>query len=431
MIFGAPTYLWTFLGLLLPIAIHLWNRRKLKVIKIGSTKLLEALPYRHTSSLHVNEWALLILRLLILGLLALILSEPAIKKKAVKSPITYIVEPSLAGNDDVKAILDTIAHGEIRLLLKDFPKIRSIEELGNGDATPNYWQLAKEMEAVATDSIVVISKGTVKGIKGMRPLVSANINWIVLDPTEPVVGQIEARMYRDSVTIISAKGSQSQLSFGKETLPMNDQSLQLNASGDSIRINKGSRITNLPLKLDSPLKVLIMYSDSLDRERIYMKSAYKALSKFLRRDIVLQEVKQMEVNDTTGLHSLIWLSQETVPQVSIPLLAYRPDEIANGMIIKGDGRMVYHLTEPLNSENILDKRLMESLYEMLDLHPGLAGSIGPFDIRGMAKAELEPRMDRKEEHQTSYMMIALSSYLWPFLIGFLIGERILAQYRRQ
>ena len=40
MSFAHPLYLWTLLGLLVPIAIHLWSKKEAKTIKIGSVQLL-------------------------------------------------------------------------------------------------------------------------------------------------------------------------------------------------------------------------------------------------------------------------------------------------------------------------------------------------------------------------------------------------------
>ncbi|MCM4168321.1 hypothetical protein KCTC52924_03887 [Arenibacter antarcticus] len=431
MNFGNPTFLWTFLGLLIPIAIHLWNRKKLKVIKIGSIKLLEALPQRHTSSINLNEWALLILRMLIMVLLTLIISEPTFKKSTIKEPITYIVEPSLFNNVGVKAILDTITQGEIRLLLKGLP-LKEGDNCAEGLAhTPNYWQLAKEMESLATDSIVVFSTGSRKWVKGMRPIVGANINWTVLNPTNQVSGDVEARVNQDSVTILTAMGTAMQLAFKKETFSVNNKNIEINETRDSMQIFGGLNVRQVPLQLDTPLKILIVYNDSLISEMTYIKYAYRALSKFLRRDIIVEEARENEALDTTGLHTLVWLSKAPVLPVNVPQLVYRPDGMANTLIVNGKRNNVYHLTEPLNSENILQKGIMESLLNMLNLRKDLFNKIEPYDIRGMEKRELEPIITNLESDIVFYRTENISLWLWPFLIVLLVGERILAKYRRQ
>ena len=61
MVFLNPLFLWTLLGLSIPIAIHFWSKKKVKTIKIGSTQLLKQLNPKQTSSIRLNQWFLLLL----------------------------------------------------------------------------------------------------------------------------------------------------------------------------------------------------------------------------------------------------------------------------------------------------------------------------------------------------------------------------------
>ena len=54
MTFLNPTYLWTLLALAVPLAIHLWSRKKVRVIKVGSTRFLESLDPKQTNSVKLN-----------------------------------------------------------------------------------------------------------------------------------------------------------------------------------------------------------------------------------------------------------------------------------------------------------------------------------------------------------------------------------------
>ena len=79
MVFLNPLFLWTLLGLSIPVAIHFWSKKKVKTIKIGSTRLLKELNPKQTRSISLHQWFLLLLRMLILGLIAFILAVPSIE----------------------------------------------------------------------------------------------------------------------------------------------------------------------------------------------------------------------------------------------------------------------------------------------------------------------------------------------------------------
>ena len=96
MVFLNPLFLWTLLGLLVPVAIHFWSKKKVKTIKIGSTQLLRELNPKQTKSIRLNQWFLLLLRMMIITLIALILAAPGIEFLKTERSITYLIEPSLA-----------------------------------------------------------------------------------------------------------------------------------------------------------------------------------------------------------------------------------------------------------------------------------------------------------------------------------------------
>ena len=55
-----PTYLWALLGLLVPLAIHLWSRKSGKTVKVGSTQWLIASENTCLSSVQFYEVGLFV-----------------------------------------------------------------------------------------------------------------------------------------------------------------------------------------------------------------------------------------------------------------------------------------------------------------------------------------------------------------------------------
>ena len=164
----------------------------MKTIKIGSTKLLRELDPKQTRSIRLNQWVLLLLRMMIITLLALILSGPRFGFLKTEKSITYLVEASLLKLDKVNTMLDTISDKQIRLLEPGFPLVADLTAANLKSEIPNYWQLAHQMEALEADSIIVLTKGLVNGFKGMRPGLEIPVHWLQLDPDEAAVTPVEA-----------------------------------------------------------------------------------------------------------------------------------------------------------------------------------------------------------------------------------------------
>jgi hypothetical protein len=68
-----PAFFWGLLGISVPIAIHLWNGRRGKVIAWAATDWLSAKESQSNRSLKLEHWLLLLFRLLLLFFLVLVL----------------------------------------------------------------------------------------------------------------------------------------------------------------------------------------------------------------------------------------------------------------------------------------------------------------------------------------------------------------------
>ncbi len=126
MFFLNPSFLWALLGLAVPVAIHLWSKKEGKTIKVGSIKFLQESDSRKSSSIKLNEFWLLLLRMLLITILVFILAEPRLHYKTENSPITYLVEKSLLSSSEVKNLTDSLNNtAEVRFLETDFPEYQA------------------------------------------------------------------------------------------------------------------------------------------------------------------------------------------------------------------------------------------------------------------------------------------------------------------
>ncbi|MEJ1222390.1 BatA domain-containing protein [Sediminicola sp. 1XM1-17] len=427
MSFLNPTYLWSLLGILIPIAIHLWNRKKVLTIKVGSIKMLTASEPKRTSSIRPNEWWLLVLRILMITLFGFILAGPIINKTKQKENLVYVVDPELLHLKSMEQLIDSLPSQALRIMVSGFPLAEDYDVETNKFDVPNYWQMAQEMQHLETDSIIVFAKGLVSGIHGMRPATSVGINWIVLDTDEKTTALLEAMVDKDSIELLSMASDRKSLSFTKSNIAKNSEKIRFNDTEDSIQIN-GNRIG---VKPNPPLKILIVADDGLVNELKYLRAAYRAVGKFLDQPIEMKRVTKIDTLDLEAYATLVWLSENKSKNHPITSLLYRPDSLANELIVPGDTRNTFFLTHPLNSENTIKEHLPEKLLELLSLHDGLQEKVYSYDQRTVDAQELQTVKLSQKGNRKYAEHHDLSLWTWVLLSILLVVERILSKYRGQ
>lgn len=431
MAFLHPSYLWALLGLLIPIAIHLWSKKEGKTVKIGSIKLLDEADSKQSNSIKFNELWLLLLRMALVSLLVFILAEPQIRSKIPNSPLTYIIEPSLINTPEINRVLDTVASGAPVLLLKTgFPEWSGDEEEANG-STLDYWQLASEMESLQTDSIVVFTNAYSKGFKGRRPEIRKKISWIPVNQGEPISDLIEVTQNEDRLQLRSVSSDYERLSFGKEEISTSNRNLSFNTARDSVKITTNDNERWYVVNDLETVNVLLLYEAEFTQEATYLEAAFNALSEHLGRTIEVDKTQ-----DTTSLSSseyqvVVGLGEQISLPESVKTLVYNPNPLASSLITPGGSPNEFYLTSRLNPENIIEEHLAERLIPLLDLHPGLEEKIKPYDKRVMEKAAFSPRYQDVKTDAAYSDIVYLTKWLWIALILLLVTERIFARLRKQ
>lgn len=97
MEFLQPTMLWGLLGLAIPILIHLWNGRKGRTISWAAMQWLEVRENKPVKSIQLEQWLLLILRILLIFIIVLLLSRLYwnFMGDSAENPVVHLVEPSV------------------------------------------------------------------------------------------------------------------------------------------------------------------------------------------------------------------------------------------------------------------------------------------------------------------------------------------------
>jgi len=431
MVFLNPLFLWALLGISIPIAIHFWSKKKVKTIKIGSTQFLKELNPKQTSSIRLNQWFLLLLRIMILGLIALILAMPRLELLKTERSITYLVEPSLLTLEKVQTLLDTVADDQIRLLQSGFPLTDESEENSQSTLAPNYWQLTQEMKNLQADSIIVLSKGLVQGFKGMRPSVNLPLHWLVLDSVTSTLTPVRVIQNKDQFIITSLKSDQSILQYQNEISTLNDDVLKIENEEDSVELNYNNETIKLSLTQQKTSRILIVSEPQFDAEEIYISSAFNALSKYLDQDIQVSNARDVEEIDMSSFDVLVWLKQEAMIPFNGKKLQWQTDDLATNLIETGSMPDHFFLTHHLDAENSVDMNLPFQLSSLLDFGHQSIEDIESLDMRTMDLQEIQVNMNRAQTIEKPKQLKDISVWLWTILLVILPVERILSKYKKQ
>lgn len=431
MSFAHPSYLWALLGLLVPIAIHLWSKKEAKTIKIGSVQWLSESKSKQSSSIQLNEWWLLVLRMGIISLLVLLMAKPQWYSKVSNTSLTYIIEPELVQHTDFMSRFNEITDDqEIRLLRKGLPLKENEQDVTTQYFLPDYWALASEMDALQTDSIVVFTKGFAKGLKGARPETKHKMHWVVIDSALAIETPLLAYKRKNGLQLFTGKSSPFDIKVSKKNINLGDE-FKLNAIGDSLVIAGTNPSKKIPLYVQKPIKIALHYTDSLQKDKLYIEASLKALSIYLDREIQVESSLDTEVVSNKEADAVIWLSAKPSPKTAKKLLAFKEDALSKSMIIAGVAEHTFYLTKRINSENAVTERLTEQLLQILEINGEVEKLVAEVDHRSVTASELETTYTLSKKKQKQLASQHVNPYLWLILLVLLLVERFVAYKRKQ
>lgn len=431
MSFAHPSYLWALLGLLVPIAIHLWSKKEAKTIKIGSVQWLSESKSKQSSSIQLNEWWLLVLRMGIISLLVVMIAKPQWHSKVSNTSLTYIIEPELVQHTGFMSRFNEISDDqEIRLLRKGLPLKENEQAIATINSIPDYWALASEMDALQTDSIVVFTKGFAKGLKGARPETKHKMHWVVIDSALAKETPLLAYKKKNGLQVFTGESTPFDTKVTNKNINLGDE-FTLSNNGDSLVIAGKNPSKKIPVYVQKPIKIALHYTDSLQKDKLYIEAALKTLSIYLDREIQVESSLDTEVVSNKEVDAMIWLSAKPAPKTSKKLLVFKEDALSQSMIIAGIAEHTFYLTKRINSENAVTERLTEQLLQMLDINGEVEKFIAEVDHRSVTATELETTYTPSKKNQKQLASQNVNPYLWLILLVLLLVERFVAYKRKQ
>lgn len=423
MVFANPSYLWALLGLLVPLAIHLWSKKEAKTIKIGSIQLLDETNSRQSSSIQLNEWLLLLLRMLIVALVVFLMAGPQWRTKGDRKQVTYLVETSLAIDASISKILDSLQENSpVFLLANGFPAWEADGDYQMHKEQPNYWQLVQKMDSLRSDSIVVFTKALQKGFRSMRPNTQKKIHWVVTD-TEGIQDQpLMAFKGKDGIELVTFSSSGKTTKTNKNVW---DDGFEV--INDSLRL-LSDEPKIVPLKKLDTLHVNMFVEAEFEREGNYIEASFKALSTFLKREILIHKHGD-SMSNQADLNVVLGNTDNN--QLEGKQLVYQENPLSEELIEAGPERNLFYLTSRLNPKNTMEQRLPEQLLQLLELDSDVRNLVASSDIRQMDEGQLRPNYVEPKRKRERATLLDISFWIFGILAVLMIVERLLSNYKKQ
>ncbi|GAB3299790.1 BatA domain-containing protein [Hymenobacter tenuis] len=223
------------LGLAVPLAIYLWNRKPGRVVQVGSLRWLEAAANRRLRSIKPEQLWLFLLRAAIVGLFALALAEPneLLPLPPRRGQVLLGPEVTATSLAPVRPVLDSLRRQgyELRQLQAGQPLGPSLPWTAvgfqdpNAEATPatdtlaapdarqplNLWSAVRQAaDSLPGRPLVVVATPSLASFSGTRLPLPAMVRWLPLPGPDSLTWPVAAwQPHPDSLVLLVAHGSET------------------------------------------------------------------------------------------------------------------------------------------------------------------------------------------------------------------------------
>lgn len=161
MILGNILWLWLLAAVVVPIAVHLWNRKSGKPQLLGTFRFLPEQAFAKARRIELHEIPLLIVRILLICFIVLLLTNLLVLKEQPQMESVVITETD--SSDPQEQSQDGILQIEI-----------PANEVGH----TGWWNIIEQVEADYQPNMIhVTGKFTQDRFKGKRPSFRSDITW--------------------------------------------------------------------------------------------------------------------------------------------------------------------------------------------------------------------------------------------------------------
>jgi len=327
MIFLHPIWFFAFAAISIPVAIHLWNIRKGKTLKIGSIALITAASKKRSLSRRLNDVLLLLLRCFLLILVVFTLAAPLLRRKSNSSKTNgWVLIPKESVKEAYQKFepkIDSLIKTgfEFHYFNKDFAKADFNKALAdtahyqNSDAS--YWSLIQQLNGQVPPSLpvyVFTSNGT-SHFAGEKPEVSLNLHWQTYTAADSVSKWIAKAWLMNSgnIQIVEGNSNPGGTIYKNYSIRSGDQSTNYSVHSDNGKLSVGLKSSNDQVPVDTSTWRFSIYANKNSPDAGYLKAALQSITQFTKHKAV---IKQYSDPKQIPLHQnwLFWLSAKPVGQ---------------------------------------------------------------------------------------------------------------------
>jgi len=319
-------WLFALAALSIPVAIHLWNIRPGKTLKVGSTSLIHTSAQKSSRSFKLHDVLLLLLRCLLLALVAFILAMPVwqkyISSSSIKGWVMMPKENIKESYQKFKPEIDSLVKAgyEFHYFNKGFQKADLSQIMAEKIAKPidtvdaSYWSLVQDLDGQIPSSIPVylFTPNKATYFYGKKPEVSLNLHWQTYVPIDSVSTWIAKAWLSNNndVQVVQGTSKPSGTYYTNYTIRSGEQrnsSFVVNGNNGQLSIslkNSGQQVA-----VDTSTWRFAIYSGANNPDVAYVKAALESVIQFTKHKAVIKQYT--DPDQIQGQQNwLFWLEQE-------------------------------------------------------------------------------------------------------------------------
>jgi hypothetical protein len=346
-----PAALLALTGLLVPVAIHLWNRRPGREVAVGSLRWLAAGANRRLRNLKLEQFGVLLLRAALLAVLAMTVARPAWQQPVPASRGVVLLSPEvlrLPTLATLRPAIDSLRRRgyALRWLARDFQRVSgsqwragTVDDRGvtpdsaaRSEAPEFTW--ARVQQATATfpgQPLVVVTSAALRQFQEPRPLLPATVTWQTVPDTASKVWLQAANVrgrQADTLQLLVGRSDEASARFHYQRIPYQAQAggqIRLEGLG-AFRLQSGlkgrEKLALIPAENAAGKGPAIAVASEPLPIRIYSTPAYAAEARTLLAGLraaalglpIMPQIRTMAAPPAAGSPGwLFWLSDEPLP----------------------------------------------------------------------------------------------------------------------
>jgi hypothetical protein len=319
-----PIWLLAASGIIIPIAIHLWNVKQGKTLKIGSLKLLARTEQARARSLRLTELFLLLLRCILILLLALLLAKPYWQNPSAKKGWVLMEQKDAPqAYEHFKPLVDSLLQAGYTFHLfdkgfeeKDLQTIVKDTADESHHPSASYWQLVKDLDKQLLPGmpVYIFTGNRLNRFHGKRHDVAIAVTWKTFTAKDSASRFISDAYIgaNDSVIITMGETNPAGTRFHQQVIATNQpkqNDFSLDVSNGSLQL---SYHNSEPVPVDTATWHITIFANAYFNDTRYVKAAIQSIQQVTKRRIELKLVNAI-AQVPAKQDWLFWLSDQAIP----------------------------------------------------------------------------------------------------------------------